>query len=91
MTRFDGGDPAQRDTFGEETCACPGRLNAFVEGMMAKAKTGEDLEDFFMEAPLPDSALEAMTVAMETGTPQTWECEHGRRHLSGLFVEGDES
>ena len=87
MTRFDGGDPAQRDSFGEETCACPGRLNAFVEGMMAKAKTG----DLFMEAPLPDSALEAMTVAMETGTPQTWECEHGRRHLSGLFVDRDES
>lgn len=59
----------------------------YAEDQMARA--GEDYEDFFAAAPLPDSALDAMVSAMETGVPQTWVCEHGRRHLSGLFVDRD--
>ena len=77
-----------RDSFGEEACVCPGRLNAFVEGALAKHATGEDYEGFFVGAPLPDSALEAVVAAMQTGVPQTWECQHGRRHLSSFFLEG---
>ena len=90
MTRFGASGPVQRDSFGEEACACPGRLNAFVEGAVAKHRAGEDYEDFFVSAPLPDSALEAAVAAMETGVAQTWECEHGRRHLSAFLLAGDE-
>ena len=87
VTRIESGE-ASSASFGDEACSCPGRLDAFVQGIFAKHTYGEDYEDFFVEAPLPDSALEALTVAMETGVPQNWQCEHGRHHLSGLAIEG---
>ena len=87
VTRIENGE-ATSESFGDESCSCPGRLDAFVQGIFAKHTAGEDYEDFFVEAPLPDSALEALTVAMETGVPQNWRCEHGRHHLSGFAIDG---
>ena len=86
-TRMENGE-AISGSFGDEACPCPGRLDAFLQGIVAKHWAGEDYEDFFVNAPLPDSALEALTVAMETGVPQNWQCEHGRTHLSGFVIEG---
>ena len=49
---------------------------------------GEDYKDFFMNASLPDSALEAITVALRTSVPRNWRCEHGQTHLSGFVIDG---
>lgn len=87
VTRMENGGTTS-ESFGEEACSCPGRLDAFVQGIFAKHRDGEDYEDFFVGAPLPDSALEAITVALETRVPQNWQCEHGRTHLSGFVIEG---
>ena len=69
----------------------PGPAERLCGGDDGKGQDGGRLGGFLHGGAAAGLALEAMTVAMETGTPQTWECEHGRRHLSGLFVEGDES
>ena len=87
VTRMENGE-ATSGSCGDESCACPGRLDAFVQGMFAKHRAGEDYEEFFVGAPLPDAALEAITVALETGVPQNWRCEHGRTHLSGFVIDG---
>ena len=69
VTRMKNGETTS-GSFGDESCVCPGRLDTFVQGMFAKHRAGEDYEGFFVGAPLPDSALEAITVALETGVPQ---------------------
>ena len=70
MVTHMGGDETTSAAFGDEPCPRPGRLDAFVQGAFAKARTWEDYEDFFVDVPLPHSALRAITVAMETGVPQ---------------------